>query len=34
VGWDNRLVAAAVRVAPRWLARKLAGRLFRPAPGV
>jgi short-subunit dehydrogenase len=34
VGWNNRLVAAAVRVAPRWLARELAGRLFRPEPGV
>ena len=32
VGWDNRLVAAAVRVAPRRLALAMAGRLFRPEP--
>src|SRR5262245_3654094 len=30
VGFNNRLAATAAKLAPRWLSRELAGRLFRP----
>ncbi|MFI8748158.1 SDR family NAD(P)-dependent oxidoreductase [Pseudomonas sp. NPDC077186] len=29
-GWRNRLLALSPRLAPRWLVRKLSGRLIRP----
>lgn len=29
-GWRNRLLALGPRLAPRWLVRKLCGRLIRP----
>lgn len=29
-GWRNRLLALSPRLAPRWLVRKLGGRLIRP----
>jgi short-subunit dehydrogenase len=32
-GWRNRLLALSPRLAPRWLVRKLSGRLTRPFTG-
>ena len=32
-GWRNRLLALSPRLAPRWLVRKISGRLNRPFTG-
>jgi len=32
-GWRNRLLALSPRLGPRWLVRKLSGRLTRPFTG-
>ncbi|MGN0922835.1 SDR family NAD(P)-dependent oxidoreductase [Ectopseudomonas mendocina] len=33
-GWRNRLLALSPRLGPRWLVRKLSGRLTRPFTGL